>query len=111
MSVQLWKVGKSTAVTNAQQTQNTMPQKDKVMQQTHTFHENSADVAVTPIGNFVEDRMPHPFKVQVIPNIVLLPVETFQVNEPYYFSAAEVALDLYKEKYGLNPTSVWSFAD
>jgi hypothetical protein len=78
---------------------------------THTFHAETADCVVTPVGKFVEDREPHPFKVQIIPNSPLLPVETIEVNEAYYYIAAGEALDRYKEKYGLNPSEAWAMND
>lgn len=76
---------------------------------TATFTSDTGEVRVTPIGKFVEDREPHPFKVEIIPLSILLPAEVIQVNEPYYFCAAAEALDLYKERYGLNPTTIWTF--
>lgn len=79
------------------------------MSTTATFHCTIADVKVTPIGKFVEDREPHPFKVCIIPFSILLPSDTIVVNEPYYFCAAGEALDQYKAKHGLNPTEIWTF--
>ena len=78
------------------------------MNTTATFQCETAEVRVTPIGKFQEDRMPHAFKVQVIPASILLPTDTIQVNEPYYFLAAAEALDQYKEKYGLDNSKIWT---
>lgn len=80
------------------------------MRNTHTFHAETADCKVTPMCDFVEDRGQHPFKVQIIPNSPLLPVETIEVEVDYYFVAAGEALDIYKEKYGLNPSEIWTFS-
>lgn len=79
------------------------------MNTTATFQCETAEVRVTPIGKFQEDREPHPFKAQIIPNSALLPVETLEVSSPYYFVAAGEALDQYKEKHGLNPSEIWTF--
>ena len=77
----------------------------------HTFHCETADIRVEPVGKFQEDREPHPFKVTIIPFSILLPSETILVNEPYYFLAAGEALDQYKEKHGLNPSEIWTLTN
>lgn len=76
---------------------------------TATFTSETAEVRVTPIGKFVEDREPHHFRVEILPFSILLPAESIVVEEPYYFIAAGEALDRYKEKYGLNPSETWTF--
>ena len=78
------------------------------MTTTAIFQCETAEVRVTPVGSFHEDRGPHPFKVAIIPNSILLPSETILVNEPYYFLAAGEALDQYKEKYGLDNSEIWT---
>lgn len=78
------------------------------MMQTATFQSETAEVRVTPIGTFQEDRQPHPFEVEVRPLAVLLPPETFEVTAPYYFLAASEALDRFKEKYGLDASETWT---
>ena len=77
----------------------------------HTFHCETADIRVEPVGRFQEDREPYPFKVTIIPFSILLPSETILVNEPYYFLAAGEALDQYKEKHGLNPSEIWTLTN
>ena len=74
----------------------------------YTFHCDLGEVRVTPTSPFDEDREPHPFLVQIIPDNILLPAETIKVEEPYYFCAAAEAVDLFKEKHKLNPTTTWA---
>ena len=78
------------------------------MMQTATFQSETAEVRVTPIGTFQEDRQPHPFEVEVRPLAVLLLPETFEVTAPYYFLAASEALDRFKDRYGLDASETWT---
>ena len=81
------------------------------MKTTVTFYTETAELNVTPVCKFNEDREQHPFMVQIIPASPLLPVETLTVKEPYYFLAAATALDEYKEKHGLDSGESWSFTN
>lgn len=74
----------------------------------HIFHCETAAIKVTPTMQALGDQ---PYRVQIIPNTPLLPVETLVVEETYPLNAAQEALDQYKEKYGIDPSETWNFAD
>ena len=78
------------------------------MTTTRVFQEQDAEVRVAPIQDFIEDREPHEFRVTILPKLVMMPVETITVKEPYYFLAASTALAEYREKRGLNTSACWS---
>ena len=44
----------------------------------------------------------------IIPDDGSLPIENYTISEPYSFLAANAALTMYKEKYHLNPSTLWT---
>ena len=74
------------------------------MEQSHTFHAETADVQVSSLMEALGDR---PFFC-IVTGHGDLPVESYTVTAAYPLIAAQEALDLYKEKHSLNLSEVWA---
>lgn len=70
------------------------------------FNCETAEVRVSPMMEALGDQ---PWRVQIVPNSPLLPVESLVVEEETYpFIAAQEGLDRYKEKHGLPMSEAWA---
>lgn len=72
-----------------------------------TFRNDSAEVKVFPMVDEFEGEGPWPFRVTIAPENPLLPSWKGTVKETFAFAAADEAMDLYKKKYKMNPSTIW----
>lgn len=78
---------------------------------THDYHadQNFGDLGfIVRVTSTMEALGDQPWHVQIIPDDILLPVESFMIESGYGLIAAQEGLDRYKEKHGLNPTTSWA---
>lgn len=78
----------------------------------HVFYHDTGEVHVESIPEPDCKYLEHngPYRCTIIPNDPLLPTEIIELNEKAGHLAAKEALDQYKEKHHLNPSTVWNLS-
>ena len=75
-----------------------------------TGYDTEGEVHVEAINDPNAKILDHngPYRCGIIPNDPLLPTETVELDEPAGCLAAKEAVDNWKEKNHLNPSTVWN---
>ena len=78
----------------------------------HVFYHDTGEVHVESIPEPDAKYLDHngPYRCTIIPEDPLLPTETIEIVSNYGSCAAAEALDNYKQKYNLNPSTVWNLS-
>ena len=72
-----------------------------------TFRNDIAEVIVRPLVEEFDGEGPWPYRVAIAPDNPLLPSWKGTVTEICGFLAASEAMDSYKKKHKLNPSTIW----